>query len=1228
MFSVLKKQYTYSLVIGACSLLILACGDGGNHEAKNNALDNSQTENIVQDHNLAPIANAGADIHALETQQVSLNAEASSDRDGSIVSYQWTQKMLGTEPIINIENSRSLASRVTIPAINEDLDFAIVLTVTDDKGSSSTDEVIIHSRKLPKVEISKVFGNTIGFQSQAQFSVRLTSQPKFNVDISVASTDPNEGITNVNNLRFTPDNFNRPQIVTVIGQNANSTSINQNYAVVFSSVSSSDPLYQGLTIQPLTMAGVILAIDGPTGAKNLLPNIQARISPIVSYTGKRPLNFTLKQGPTAMVIDAATGVLTWTPPQSAAGTSLQVVIEVTDGVLTSQHTISIKVLMPKSVQSVVLAGKLLVTDTNSNLHSLAIGGSVVSRSQFSKLPKSNVTIDDLTVLPMVEAFATSESMHFLTDVFMVNAKVDNTQTISIEFPKLPDGVAPEHVNLYVYIHPDDAEQAFWSPVSVYARYTQQAGSYLFESDVKGFEGPLIWGYHRTTPAMKSAISQSSSNEKQTNFPNSSLTREPASASCESSTTVAGDYVCISPLFPIDLKAYIQHFGHGVRWGNLSVEQLASWVFFGRTIAEELGFSLLQQDLIVNIEPMPTGDIAYINTDESEQLTVLHLTDDNAVSADELKTAVIHVFTHKILYELAKVVSDEGGFNIDLIQLANPKYQWLIEALAIWLEDYAFDGVNSYRKKFVPITRMLEQGLSGLHNGQLSISKQGEAFGLIKLLENQCPQFITNLRSIIKDIFLGVSKGDSFNQNLVLIENALLTAQCDFGSQLGSTAKQKSSIESATIWYQNASLFAQDMSLLDDNEDKDPNDFIATSYQFAQGSHLWMNTVKQWVERRNKLAYELAAINVIPPLAAYSFYINAVDGYLPEDYLAWLKIQTKNNRALLVSVTSDDSEFKGSTRLGQNPHISFLTTDTDTFYYDFGRQVPRLFVTLLNQDRNNVVEIDKISFNIDQNYFAAPKITHPLNGDNLDKRLLTLTGNDIAVTTNTELTFSSIEINNDGMVTQVPIDKADDSFEANLINALGTNSIEVRALASTPAGLVSTLPAKISVNGNTGTTDDAILPSKILIALLWHKNDIQLDLYATDPNGVTVWANNQYGSSQIGVYGQGKFIDYISYYDKQQAESLYQGNGSFHIDIHNKASTGAVNFSLYVIFDADTENKQLHRFDSKQPLINSDASQGGPNGVGSSRLNDVVTIDCDSDKKCRIVSFNDNVLVKR
>ncbi len=89
--------------------------------------------------NNSPVANAGADQTVSENDAVSLNGSASSDSDGNIVSYAWSQS---SGPTVTLSSASAVAPTFTAPAGPATLSFS--LTVTDNDGATNSDSVSIN----------------------------------------------------------------------------------------------------------------------------------------------------------------------------------------------------------------------------------------------------------------------------------------------------------------------------------------------------------------------------------------------------------------------------------------------------------------------------------------------------------------------------------------------------------------------------------------------------------------------------------------------------------------------------------------------------------------------------------------------------------------------------------------------------------------------------------------------------------------------------------------------------------------------------------------------------------------------------------------------------------------------------------------------------------------------------------------------------------------------------
>ena len=95
--------------------------------------------------NQAPVADAGPDQLVNEGTVVTLDGSNSSDSDGSVQFYQWTQL---SGPSVTLNSPSSVTTTFNAPRVTADNVLVFELTVTDNRGSSATDTVSITLQDL------------------------------------------------------------------------------------------------------------------------------------------------------------------------------------------------------------------------------------------------------------------------------------------------------------------------------------------------------------------------------------------------------------------------------------------------------------------------------------------------------------------------------------------------------------------------------------------------------------------------------------------------------------------------------------------------------------------------------------------------------------------------------------------------------------------------------------------------------------------------------------------------------------------------------------------------------------------------------------------------------------------------------------------------------------------------------------------------------------------------
>jgi lysophospholipase L1-like esterase len=138
----LKYKFKWLTVLCLFSLLAACGGGGGGSSSDTNTPIDPST-------NTSPVADAGTDQLINASQSVQLDGSGSSDSDGTISQYSWTQTS-GTTVSINGSNTQTPVFTAPDASVRETLTFQ--LSVTDDDGATSSDSVSITINIAPTVD--------------------------------------------------------------------------------------------------------------------------------------------------------------------------------------------------------------------------------------------------------------------------------------------------------------------------------------------------------------------------------------------------------------------------------------------------------------------------------------------------------------------------------------------------------------------------------------------------------------------------------------------------------------------------------------------------------------------------------------------------------------------------------------------------------------------------------------------------------------------------------------------------------------------------------------------------------------------------------------------------------------------------------------------------------------------------------------------------------------------
>lgn len=185
-----------------------------------------------------------------------------------------TESTVSTSSILFTTTNWDTPQTITVSATNDNIDEGNhTSTITHDASSAdgSYENLVVSNitanitdNDTAGVTVSLISGNTDETGATSTFTVVLDSRPVGNVEIPVSSLDITEGSVSTSSLVFTPSDWSLSRTVIVTGQDDVLSDGNIDYTITVGVVSSSDPNYDGINPDDVSVTNIDDDIAGIT----------------------------------------------------------------------------------------------------------------------------------------------------------------------------------------------------------------------------------------------------------------------------------------------------------------------------------------------------------------------------------------------------------------------------------------------------------------------------------------------------------------------------------------------------------------------------------------------------------------------------------------------------------------------------------------------------------------------------------------------------------------------------------------------------------------------------------------------------------------------------------------------------------------------------------------------------------------------------------------------------
>ncbi len=195
-----------------------------------------------------------------DTFEIVLTSQPTADVTVGLTSSDTGEGSVSAESLVFTSSNWSTPQTVTVTGQDDavdddDVSCAIVMAAASSSDSKyagmSVDDVSVVNRDddTAGIDVSRTSGlETTEAGKTDVFEIVLTSQPTADVTIGLTSSDTSEGMVSATNVVFTSFNWNRPQTLTITGQDDAIDDDDVSYTIVTGAAEGTDAKYAGIDV--------------------------------------------------------------------------------------------------------------------------------------------------------------------------------------------------------------------------------------------------------------------------------------------------------------------------------------------------------------------------------------------------------------------------------------------------------------------------------------------------------------------------------------------------------------------------------------------------------------------------------------------------------------------------------------------------------------------------------------------------------------------------------------------------------------------------------------------------------------------------------------------------------------------------------------------------------------------------------------------------------------------